>query len=181
MGTIEQTLIIIILISLLLIWIIYTYNAFQTYIIRINEVEANIDSILRKRFDLLSKAEEMYKSLFPDKKNIFKDLKSLKEEKLSNFDLDRKLYPIIHELEGLKIEEPTINQNESFNKLLLNLHETELEMNAYRKYYNDWITEYNKRVKTFPSNIVALFIRMKVKPYFDQKDQYDDDINDFKL
>ena len=48
-------LFIVIVLGILLIWFISIYNKFQTYIIRINEAEVNIDSTLRKRFDLLNK------------------------------------------------------------------------------------------------------------------------------
>ena len=45
-----------IFICLILICYTYIYNIFQTYIIRINEAEAFIDTTLRKRFDLLNKS-----------------------------------------------------------------------------------------------------------------------------
>ena len=45
----------LILIGLLLIWYANIYNKFQSFIIRINEAEASIDTDIRKRFDLLNK------------------------------------------------------------------------------------------------------------------------------
>ena len=42
------TLIIIIFICLILVWYVNTYNKFQSFIIRINEVEANINTTLRE-------------------------------------------------------------------------------------------------------------------------------------
>ena len=57
--TFETILVIIIVTCFILIWFLSTYNRFQTYIIRINEAEANIDSVLRKRYDLLSKASKV--------------------------------------------------------------------------------------------------------------------------
>ena len=41
-----------------MLWLGYIiiYNRFQNYIIRMNEAETNIDSTLRKRFDLLNKS-----------------------------------------------------------------------------------------------------------------------------
>ena len=44
---------VLIAVSLLIIWVSNTFNQFQVLIIRINEAEANIDAVLRKRFDLL--------------------------------------------------------------------------------------------------------------------------------
>ena len=61
------------------------------------------------------------------------------------------------------------------------LSESEAEIVAFRKYYNDIITDYNKMVKSFPSNLVALIFKFKTKLYFDGKDMSDDDIKDFKL
>ena len=50
---------IIAVISILLLWIVITYNSYQSFIIRINEVETKIDTILRKKFDLVSKCIEV--------------------------------------------------------------------------------------------------------------------------
>ncbi|MCI8445852.1 MAG: LemA family protein, partial [Bacilli bacterium] len=51
-----------IIVCLVFIWYINTYNKFQSYIIRMNEAEANIDTILRKRFDLLNKSISIIKA-----------------------------------------------------------------------------------------------------------------------
>ena len=59
----------IIAICLLLIWYINIYNHFQSYIIRINEAEAFIDTTLRKRFDLLNKSVGIIKSNLKTKKD----------------------------------------------------------------------------------------------------------------
>ena len=56
METISIVCIVIAVICLILIWFISIYNRFQANIIRINEVEADIDNVLRKRFDLLNKS-----------------------------------------------------------------------------------------------------------------------------
>ena len=42
-------------------YVIDEYNKFQENIIRINEVEADIDNVLRKRFDLLNKSISIIK------------------------------------------------------------------------------------------------------------------------
>ena len=45
-----------IILCIIFMYLISIYNRFQNFIIRINEAEANIDSTLRKRFDLLNKS-----------------------------------------------------------------------------------------------------------------------------
>ena len=66
-------------------------------------------------------------------------------------------------------------------KIDIALNESEAEIVAFRKYYNDIITDYNKLVKSFPSNIIALIFKFKDKLYFDGKDMNDEIVDDFKL
>ena len=61
MNIVFILLIVIIITSCIAIWYASTYNKYQDYIIRINEAEANIDSTLRKRFDLLNKSISLIK------------------------------------------------------------------------------------------------------------------------
>lgn len=181
MAIITYILIIIIAICLLLIWYINIYNNYQNYIIRINEAESFIDTTLRKRFDLLNKSIDIIKNATGTKKNVLELIKDLKSVKISNFDLDRKLYEAINEFNGYKESNEDLKNNEAFLKVDLSLIESESEIVAARKYYNDIITDYNKLVRTFPSNIVAKISRYKTKTYFDGKNMEDEDINDFKL
>ena len=174
-------LIIIIIIGIILIWYINIFNNYQDYIIRINEAESFIDTTLRKRFDLLNKSIDIIKNVTNTKKDVLSMIKDLKSIKLSNFELDRKLYDAINEFNGLKESNEELKNNEEFIKVDLSLIESEAEIVAARKYYNDIITGYNKMVKSFPSNIVAIISRYKTKTYYDGKNMEDDDIQDFKL
>ena len=74
---------------------------------------------------------------------------------------------------------------EFLTKLLSNCHyATALSYKGkriFRKYYNDIITDYNKLVKRFPSNLVAKLSHYKTKTYFDGKNMEDEDTKDFKL
>lgn len=181
MELITYILIACIAICILLIWYINLYNNYQNYIIRINEAESFIDTTLRKRFDLLNKSIEIIKAVTKTKKDVLSQITDLKSVKLSNFDLDRKLYEAINEFNGFKENYEDLKNNENFLKVDLGLIESEAEIVAARKYYNDIITDYNKLVRTFPSTVVAKICGYKVKTYFDGKDMEDDDIQDFKL
>ena len=172
---------ILIAISLLIIWLATSYNQFQVLIIRINEAEANIDSVLRKRFDLLNKSIDIIKANTDSKDNVLEQIVKLRSRKLSNFELDRKLYDALKEFEKYKNEYPKLKNVESFMKIDISLNESEAEIVAFRKYYNDIITDYNKLIKSFPTNIIALIFKFKDKLYFDGKDMNDEIVDDFKL
>lgn len=162
-------IILFILICFLLIWFINTYNHFQSYIIRINEAENFIDTTLRKRFDLLNKSINIIKAHIKTKERILIGIDEMKSKKLSNFELDRKLYDSINEFNKFKEENEELSNNENFLKIDLALFESESEIVAARKYYNDIITDYNKLTTTFPANIVAKMCKYQKKTYYDGK------------
>ena len=159
-------LLLIITISVCLVVFVTTYNHFQDYIIRINEAEESIDAVLRKRFDLLNKSIGIIKANTKEE-DVLEIVKDLKSKKLTNFELDRKLYDAINEFNEYKEKYDKLKTNESFLKIDINLFESESEIVALRKYYNDIITDYNKMVKSLPSNFVALIRGYKTKAYFD--------------
>lgn len=180
MDILIYSLIVFIIICLILIWIISTYNKFQSFIIRINESEASIDTTLRKRFDLLNKSIGIIEENTKEK-NALEIIGKIRSKKLSNFDLDRQLYDAINEYTRYKEKYNDLKNNTDFLKIDIELNETESEIVALRKYYNDIITDYNKLAKSFPSNLVRIMCKYKKKPYFDGKNMDDDITNDFKL
>ena len=167
MSIVILTLSIVIVVCLILILLVATYNHFQDYIIRINEADVNIDSVLRKRFDLLNKSIGIIKENIKTDENILEGITDLRSKKITNFELDRGLYDVINEFHVLKEKYPELQTNEEFVKIDINLIESESEIIALRKYYNDIITDYNKLVKSCPSNIIAIIKGYKAKDYFD--------------
>lgn len=174
-------LILFIILCLLSVWYVNTYNRFQNLIIRINEVEANIDTTLRKRFDLLNKSVSIIKANADIDGDVLELIVKLRSRKLSNFDLDRQLYEAINEFRGYLENYPSLKEQETLQKVDMTLNESEHEITAFRKYYNDTITEYNTLVRKFPTMLVAKLSKYKEKTYFDGKDMSDDITNDFKL
>lgn len=175
-------LLIFILTCLIIIWFIATYNKFQSYIIRINEAEANIDTVLRKRFDFLNKSISIIKAnIDEEEKDVLANIVKLRSRKLTNFELDREIYEAINEFNNYKESYPALKESESFVKIDLGINESETEILALRKYYNDIITRYNKFSRSFPSIVIAKLCHFKEKTYFDGKDMNDNILNDFKL
>ena len=158
---------VIIVICLILIFLLATYNHFQDYIIRINEADVSIDSVLRKRFDLLNKSIGIIKSSIKEDKEILEIIPKLRSQKINNFELDRGLYDAINEFHALKEKYEKLQNNKEIIKIEINLMESESEIVGLRKYYNDIVTDYNKLVKSAPSNIIAILKGYKTKDYFD--------------
>ena len=71
--------------------------------------------------------------------------------------------------------------NIRFNNYLNDLNEINQKLEAAKSFYNKYTNLLNKTIKKFPSNIIAFIHHIKVQTFFDGKDMFDDDINDFKL
>lgn len=174
-------LLLCIIVCFIFIWFVNIYNQYQEFVIRINEAEANIDSVLRKRFDLLNKSVVIIKSNTKVKGEVLEVIGDLRSKMLSNFELDRVLYDAINELHDYAEKYEALSQNEEFTKIEIGLNETEVEMVALRKYYNNIITDYNRLTKVFPSNLIGKLCKYKSRTYYDGKNMEDDIVNDFKL
>ena len=182
MGTMLLiVLLIIIIVGLVSIYFIITYNNYQEYIIRINEVEGYIDNCIRDKFDLLSKSINIIKGNTDIKEDLFPEIIKLRSRKLSSFELDRKLVDPLNEFCKIKEEHKELMKSNTFLEIDLKLNEIEENLESYKEYYNENITKYNKLARTFPSNLVGMACKFKVKNFFDGKDMNDEDINDFKL
>lgn len=158
---------IITIISAITLVFTLNYNRIQDCIIRINEAEVNIDSVLRKRFDLLNKSISIIKTTTNTEEDVLDIIVKLRSKKITNFELDRSLYDAINEFNTYKLKYKELANCEDYLKIEINLFESESEIIALRKYYNDIITDYNKLVKSFPSNLIALVRNYSAKSYFD--------------
>ena len=67
-------LLLIIIICLIVATYAYLYNKFQDVIIRINEVEATIDTNLRNKYDLLNKSISIIKGNVKIEDDIFDEI-----------------------------------------------------------------------------------------------------------
>jgi len=159
----------------------YLYNKFQDSIIRINEVEATIDSNLRNKYDLLNKSIALIKGNVEIEDEIFDEIVKLRSRKISNFDLDRKLILAYNEFNKIRKEYKELDKSDEIKKVAKEVNDIDTKLSVYREYYNDNITKYNKMVKSFPTNLIALVNKYEEKLFFDRKDMSDDDYEDFKL
>jgi len=170
-------LIIIIILGLLAIYYISIYNKLQYYKTKIEKVEGLIDQDLRDKFDTIMEADIIIKS----KKDYLKEYKNLKEQKISNFELERKLKEAENIIRNLYEDNSELNQNEKMTEIIHNIKFTNEKITAGISYYNNHTSKLNDFIRKFPNNIIAKIHHTKTKPFFDGKDMNDDDILDFKL
>ena len=180
MELLYSFLFIIIIIGALGILYVYQYNQLQHSKTKIDQAEVLIDEALRGRYDVLVKIDQLFIKEI-DKKSFFKDLDKLKEENISNFDLDRRLVEYFNLMEQIKIDHKNIADSKELTNLLKEDKKVVEKLTAAKSYYNKYTSELNDLVRSFPSNIVARIHGINIKSFFDGKNLEDTIVDDFKL
>jgi LemA protein len=165
---------IIALLTLITLWFVFIYNGFQNNMVAINEAEASIDSILRKRFDLLNKAVGVIKGYIGHEKEVLEEVVKLRSRKLPNIELDKELTDAVNQFYATAESHTELKASDNFLKLQDSINDVEEHLSASRDYYNSKIASYNKKVKKFPSNMVAKIFKYKAKEYFNSKKEQSD-------
>lgn len=160
---------------------IYNYNKLQHSKTKIEHAECLIDEALRAKYDLIGQYDEFIKDNIKIDKNFLKDFSKLKDENISNFDLDRKLTDYINTIAKVKADNESLNDNKEFKKLMNEEKKIDEKLQAAKSYYNKYTSEMNDLIRSFPSNIVSRMHRFDIKPFFDGKNMQDEIVDDFKL
>ncbi len=174
-------LILIIVIAILAIVYISYFNKMQYLKTKLENAEGIIDEILRKRYDMLVRADNIVKSTLNDGKEYFKEYIQLKEQKITNFDMDRKLKEAFHTLNKFKDDYPELGNHKELKEIFNSIKESDEKIAAITSYFNKNTNELNGYIRKFPSNIIAKIHHFKINTFFDGKDMSDDVYDDFKL
>ncbi len=181
MQTFGLILIFLAIFLLIVIYYIIVYNKIQSYKTKIDHVEGIIDETLRAKYDHIIKIEDCILKNLKEKKAYLKELRDLKKEKISNFELNRKLTEAEGIVENLYHDNDNLKDNDAILKVFEEQKLTNEKLMAGILYYNKHTSSLNNYIRKFPNNIIAKIHHVKVKPYFDGKDMTDNDIEDFKL
>lgn len=171
----------IIIIGYLIIEYIFKYNKLQEMNIKINEAESIIDNELRNKYDLIMRSSNTINKLLKKEVTYFKELEELKNNNISNFDIDRKITEGENLVYQVKNDYKSLNDNEEYTEIINSLKDSDEILEAAKSFYNKYTTEINLIIKSFPTNLIAKIHKVKTRNYFDGKNMFDDEIKDFKL
>lgn len=181
MAFLYSILFIIIIIGALAILYAYQFNMLQHSKTKIDHAEMLIDEALRNRYDFLNKVDAFVKTELKNDKTFFKGLDKVKDEEISNFDLDRKLKEYVAIFEQLKTDYEELGNSKVYKDYASENKNIDEKLEAAKTFYNKYTSELNDLVRQFPSNIVARMHGIEIKPFFDGKNMEDEIVDDFKF
>lgn len=150
-----------IIIVLILIFTIITYNNLIRAKNNVKNSLAQIDTQLQRRFDLIPNLVETVKGIAAHEKELLENVTASRSGYMNAHTAEEKFAYSNQLTAGLKTlfavaeNYPEIKSNENFSKLQGELSETEDKVTYSRQFYNDAVTMYNNKLQTFPNNVIG--------------------------
>ena len=162
-----------ILIVVLVLYVIVSYNALVREKNKVKTNWAQIDVVLKRRADLIPNLVETVKGYAKHEsstldavinaRNSFNTASTKEEEIKANGELTN----MLNRLFALAEAYPDLKANQNFISLQNDLRDTEDKISTMRQFYNDTVLTYNNKVQTIPSNIVANISHFKEESFFE--------------
>lgn len=161
-----------IVILLIVIYVISTYNGLVSLRNRVNDQWSQIDVELKRRFDLIPNFVNTVKGYAKHESETLENVVKARNTYLTAgtreqaIEADDKLTNAITKLFALTESYPELKANENFIGLQNQLQETEDKISFARKFYNDTALKLNNKIDMFPSNIIAKMFNFTKVDFF---------------
>ncbi len=161
------------IVGLIILYFISVYNSFVVLRARIKEALSSIDVQLKRRTDLIPNLVETVKGYAKHEKSVFENVTKARSAILSAQNMEEKmkadagLTQALKSLFAVAENYPQLKANENFLELQKQLEDTEDKIAYSRQFYNSNVLDYNTKVQSFPSNIVANLFSFGKEKYFE--------------
>ncbi|MDE7329881.1 MAG: LemA family protein [Clostridia bacterium] len=157
---------------ILIIWAIAAHNKVVALKVQCDDGFSTIDVYLKKRYDLIPNIVETVKGYAKHESTTLQNVIAARN-KLSSattaddiIEADNAMGQAIRGLNMLVERYPELKADRSFVSLQNQLQGIENELSQARKYYNATVREYNTKIQTFPTLIMAKFMKAKTRKMF---------------
>ncbi len=140
---------------------------------RVQEGWSGIDVQLKKRYDLIPKLVQTVEGAMSFEKSTLIAVTELRAQGLKDPSQNRKaaieeaLSRELLAIMALVEKYPDLKTNQNFLSLQQQISEVEDHLQMARRYYNGAVRNYNIRLETFPSLLIARLLRMKPAAFFE--------------
>lgn len=166
----KALIIILIAIVVAALWGIGKYNGLVSQDENVKKTWANVEAQYQRRSDLIPNLVSTVKGYAKHEQQTFEqvvaarakatqitvDADNLTPEKLQAYQRAQgDVTTALGKLLAVAENYPELKANENFSELQAQLEGTENRINESRRQYNEAVQTYNKKVRSFPTNIVA--------------------------
>ncbi len=166
-------MIVLVILVLLIIWLVGSYNGFVTLRNRTEEAFSAMDVSLKKRYDLVPNIVETVKGYAAHEKDTLQKVIEARnmamtattpEDKIAGENI---LTGSLRSLFAISENYPELKANQNFLELQNQLSRIEEEIAGSRRYYNGVVNKFNTKIELFPGNILAGLFGFRRKPMYE--------------
>ena len=169
--------IVLLILVVLIVAFIGMYNGLVKLRVRVDNSWADIDVQLKRRYDLIPNLVETVKGYASHEKDTLEAVVEARNRAMAVQGPEEKaqaenvLTGALRQLFALAEAYPQLRAVESFNELQGSLNEIEDAVQSARRYYNAVVRDYNTKIQTVPSNLVAGMFGFQPRQFFGLEDE----------
>lgn len=170
MGT---GLIALIVIAVIALWLIATYNGLIRLKNRVDEAWSDIDVQLKRRYDLIPNLVNTVKGYASHEKELFESVTEARTRAMNagttqdKAEAENMLSGTLKTLFAVSENYPDLKANTNFLELQRELSDTENKIQASRRFFNGNVMEYNTKIQVFPTNLFAGMLNFTKREFFE--------------
>jgi LemA protein len=157
--------------------LVASYNRFVSQKQLINDAWANIDTELRRRYDLIPNLVETVKGYAQHEREVFENVTRARAQAAAatgspaqQAAAEGPFVAALRQLFAVAENYPQLRANENFLALQQEVANTEDRLQTARRFYNANVRDYNRRVQSFPSNVIANTFHFQEAEFFEVPD-----------
>ena len=166
-------------VAIVLIYVISTFNYFKRTYEMILQEKSGIDIALTARYDVLTKMQNTVKGYVKHENATFVEVtkvrKGMSVEELSK--TEAQMQSALHEINALAESYPELKASVNFMEMQKAISNSEDNLQAARRAYNATVSEYNGKVVSIPSCLVAPIAGAKRMAFFEAESDKMSDVS----
>ncbi len=176
----DITIVLTVIVVILALFLITTYNRLVTLRQRVKESWSDIDIQLKRRHDLIPNLVETVKGYAAHERGTFDEVTQARANAVSagasaspqqRAQAENVLSGALRSLFAVAENYPQLQAVQEFKDLSENLTATEDKIAFARRFYNGNVRDYNTALQTFPTSVLAGMFGFASEQYFELADQ----------
>ena len=163
-----------VIVLFVLIWIVATYNGLVRLRLHCKESWADIDTELRRRYDLIPNLVETVRGYAAHEREVLQAVIEARTKAAGSHGSpgeqaadENMLVGALRQLWAVSEAYPDLKANENFLQLQTELSNTEDRIQAARRFFNANIRDLNTRISVFPSSLIASIFNFRPGEFFE--------------
>jgi len=170
----NPTVIVGVVLLIILLWAVLNYNGLVRIRQHVRESWSDIDTELKRRYDLIPNLVETVKGYAAHERELFQRVTEARSQAAassgspkSQANDEKPLVDSVRQLMAVAESYPDLKASDHYLALQQELATTEDRIQRARRYYNANVREMNTKVEVFPSNIIAGMFNFEPQEFFE--------------